>query len=156
MHLSTEHPWSSLQPLIWSDSLNTNALFVNYVCVGVCPWLSVNWKNNTILSSGLPNLKWFILLLLILKYILNQILLDFYSSRILLGDFYFYLSHFLLRYLYFYSGMTVRYFFHNCTTVKSGGMLVFFIVNRILWDFENWAFYVLPQVNSWILFEGSC
>ena len=39
------------------------------------------------------NLKWFIILLLILKYI-------FYSTRILLGDFHFYLSHFLLRYFF--------------------------------------------------------
>ena len=44
---------------------------------------------------NIRNLKSFIILLLILKYIINQILLDFYSSRILLGDFYYYLSHFL-------------------------------------------------------------
>jgi hypothetical protein len=49
------------------------------------------------------------------KYISNQIVLDFYSSSILLGDFH--SSHFLLTYLYFYSSITVRYFFHHCNCV---------------------------------------
>uniref|UniRef100_A0A8C7L6E4 Integrin, alpha 6b n=1 Tax=Oncorhynchus kisutch TaxID=8019 RepID=A0A8C7L6E4_ONCKI len=36
------------------------------------------------------------------------------SLVILLGDFHFYLSNFLLRYLYFYSSMTIEYFFLHC------------------------------------------
>ena len=47
---------------------------------------------------NIRNLKLFILLLLILKYNYNKILLDFYSSTILQGDF------------HFYSSMTIGYF----------------------------------------------
>ena len=38
---------------------------------------------------------------------------DFYSSRILLGAFYFYQGPFLGRYLYFYSSMAFGFFFHH-------------------------------------------
>jgi hypothetical protein len=58
---------------VLGDSLNTHASFVNNVCVGVCPWLSGNFKNKTMVPSALlniSNMKLFILLLLILKYIL--------------------------------------------------------------------------------------
>ena len=93
-HLSIEHPWSS-------SGLITHTCFVCKLClnVGVCPWLSVNQKNKKMVPSGLlnkGNWKKCILLLLMLKYILNQILLDFYSSGILLGNFHFYFSNFLL------------------------------------------------------------
>jgi hypothetical protein len=101
-----------------ADSLNINASFVKYVWVlGVCAWLSVNSKNKKMVPSGLLNIrnvKWFevhfrndiyfwYLSIFKTKY--------FYSSSILLGDFY--LSNILFRYLYFYSSITIGYFFHH-------------------------------------------
>src|SRR4029434_4654085 len=57
-------------------------------------------------------------LLLILKYSKDQILEDFYSSSILKGYFYFYLSNFPGRYLYFYSSIAFGYFIHHCICVS--------------------------------------
>ena len=54
-------------------------------------------STSYILNAGKWSNSIFILSLLILKYIYNQILSDFYSSIILLGDFHFYLSHFLFK-----------------------------------------------------------
>src|SRR4029434_5255795 len=58
-------------------------------------------------------------LLLILKNSKDQILYDFYSSSILKGYVYFYLSHFPVRYLYFYSSMAFGYFIHHCFCITS-------------------------------------
>jgi hypothetical protein len=71
-HLSREHIVIIPTASDLSDSLNTNASFVNDV--GVYPWLLVHFKNKKMVPSALlniRNLKGFILLPLIVEYILG-------------------------------------------------------------------------------------
>ena len=76
------------------------------------PWLSANKKNYSIVPFCLLNIrnfKLFVLLLLIVKYILaTTFTFTFFFTPVLL---HFYLSHFLLMYLYFYSSMTILILF---------------------------------------------
>ena len=78
---------------VLEDSCNTHALFVNDECWSVPQAIrELKKQENCADCLNIRNMKLFELLslhlLFILKYILNQRLLDFYSSSILLGDFY--------------------------------------------------------------------
>ena len=121
---------------LWSGGLTKHTCFVCKWClsVGVCLWLSVNkiktrkWSHLVCL---IRHFKLFILLLWILKYILAititfDTLLNIFKTKYLKTFtqvvFYwvthFYLSHFLFRYLYFSSSMTIGSFSTTAHTHK--------------------------------------